>query len=190
MTHALPQQYMGGPLSLVTIWAMPNFLPAPCREAVLPAGSFGKRPVATSSRKSYGGNLPHLQDAALAVGHFNPLVDFDGIFRRIPLLAEYQAHITRRWHYLSYVPCSIFHPSFRALLKVAKNTPGWNGSIYQQKTSHCACRLMPTSPPSSLPRPARQLSLRFGQRRPARPSATRCTRQSNCAGWHFRTRPG
>lgn len=59
-------------------------------EAVLPAGSFGERPVATSSWKSYGGNLPHLQDAALAVGYFNPLVDFDGIFRRIPLLAEYQ----------------------------------------------------------------------------------------------------
>lgn len=59
-------------------------------EEVLPAGSFGERPVAISSWKSYGGNLPILQNAARTTGYFNPLVDFDGIFRRIPLLAEYQ----------------------------------------------------------------------------------------------------
>lgn len=59
-------------------------------EAVLPAGSFGQRQVATTAWHSYGGNLPELQAASMAAGYLNPLVDFDGIFRRVPLLAEYQ----------------------------------------------------------------------------------------------------
>ncbi|WP_415035455.1 CHASE2 domain-containing protein [Azonexus sp.] len=59
-------------------------------EAVLPAGSLAGHPVAISQWRSYGGNLPQLQRVAHAAGYFNPLVDFDGIFRRVPLLAEYQ----------------------------------------------------------------------------------------------------
>lgn len=60
-------------------------LPAP----TLPAGSFGDRPVAITRWQNHGGNLPILQSAAAGAGHFNPLVDFDGISRRVPLLVEY-----------------------------------------------------------------------------------------------------
>lgn len=38
---------------------------------------------------SYGANLETLQAAAAGAGHFNPLVDFDGISRRVPLLVEH-----------------------------------------------------------------------------------------------------
>lgn len=58
-------------------------------DAVLPEGSFGKRPLAVTRWHSHGGNLPELQAAAMSAGFFNPLVDFDGIVRRVPLLAEY-----------------------------------------------------------------------------------------------------
>jgi adenylate cyclase len=61
-------------------------LPAP----TLPAGTFAGRPLAITRWHSHGGNLPVLQAAAVGAGHFNPLVDFDGISRRIPLLVEYQ----------------------------------------------------------------------------------------------------
>lgn len=61
-------------------------LPAP----VLPPGTFDGRLVAATRWQNHGGNLPQLQAAAAGGGHFNPLVDFDGISRRIPLLAEYK----------------------------------------------------------------------------------------------------
>jgi adenylate cyclase len=60
-------------------------LPAP----TLPAGTFAGKPVAFTRWQNFGGNLPTLQRAAAGAGHFNPLVDFDGISRRVPLLAEY-----------------------------------------------------------------------------------------------------
>ncbi len=42
----------------------------------------------------YGANLPLLQDDALGGGFFNsPLVDADGVFRRVPLLVRYQDHL-------------------------------------------------------------------------------------------------
>jgi adenylate cyclase len=61
-------------------------LPAP----VLPAGTFGKRNIAFRSWTSYGANLPEFQHAAAGGGHFTPLVDVDGITRRVPLLVEYR----------------------------------------------------------------------------------------------------
>jgi adenylate cyclase len=61
-------------------------MPAP----VLPAGSLAEHRTAITRWQSHGGNLPSLQAAAAGGGHFNPLVDFDGISRRVPLLAEYQ----------------------------------------------------------------------------------------------------
>lgn len=61
-------------------------LPAPA----LPEGSFKGRSVAFTSWSGYGANLPNLQQAAGVAGHFNPLVDFDGTSRRVPLLAEYK----------------------------------------------------------------------------------------------------
>ncbi len=56
-------------------------------EPALPSGTFRNVPVV--SWASYGGNLPEFQKAARAAGHFNPLIDPDGVARRVPLLAEY-----------------------------------------------------------------------------------------------------
>ena len=57
---------------------------------VLPEGSFTGRSIPFSVWVNHGGNLAEFQKAALSGGHFNPLVDFDGISRRVPLLAEYK----------------------------------------------------------------------------------------------------
>ena len=59
-------------------------------DPAMPAGSFGGRNVPFTSWEAYGGNLPEFQKAALASGHFNPLIDQDGVARRVPLLAEYK----------------------------------------------------------------------------------------------------
>ncbi len=58
-------------------------------EPVLPAGSFQGRSIAFTSWTSFGGNLAEFQQSAKSGGHFNPLVDFDGISRRVPMLAEF-----------------------------------------------------------------------------------------------------
>ena len=43
---------------------------------------------------SYGANLPLLQDSARSGGFFNsPLVDRDGVFRRVPLLVRYRDNL-------------------------------------------------------------------------------------------------
>jgi adenylate cyclase len=59
-------------------------------EPVLPAGTFAGRNIGFTSWRGYGGNLPEFQAAAASGGHFNPFVDFDGVSRRVPLLAEYK----------------------------------------------------------------------------------------------------
>ena len=59
-------------------------------EPVLPAGIFAGRNIAFSSWRGYGSNLPELQAAAAVGGHFNPLIDFDGVARRVPMLVEYK----------------------------------------------------------------------------------------------------
>ena len=56
---------------------------------VLPAGSFQGRTIPFTSWTSFGGNLVAFQQAAKSAGHFNPLLDFDGISRRVPMLAEF-----------------------------------------------------------------------------------------------------
>ncbi len=44
--------------------------------------------------RGYTANLPILQDAAFSGGFFdNPLLDEDGVFRRVPLLQEYEGHL-------------------------------------------------------------------------------------------------
>ncbi len=59
-------------------------IPAP----VLPKGTFTGRNIGFTSWIGYGGNLPEFQNNAAAAGHFNPVVDFDGVVRRVPMLAE------------------------------------------------------------------------------------------------------
>lgn len=56
----------------------------------LPAGTFSGRNLALTSWNGFGANLPQYQDNAATAGHFVPLVDFDGISRRVPMLVEYQ----------------------------------------------------------------------------------------------------
>lgn len=63
-----------------------GMLPPP----VLPAGVFGQRKVGMTSWTGYTANLDSLQKAASSAGHFNPLPDLDGIFRRVPMLVEFQ----------------------------------------------------------------------------------------------------
>jgi adenylate cyclase len=58
-------------------------------EPVFPAGTFKGRPVAFTAWSGYGANLPELQGAAASAGHFNPLIDFDGVVRRVPMVVEY-----------------------------------------------------------------------------------------------------
>ena len=58
-------------------------------EPTFPAGSFMEHPIVFTSWNGYGANLPQLQQAAASAGHFNPMVDPDGVVRRVPMLAEY-----------------------------------------------------------------------------------------------------
>jgi adenylate cyclase len=58
-------------------------------EPVFSAGTFGGRPIFFTRWDSYGANLPELQRSAGQAGHFNPMVDFDGVVRRIPMIVEY-----------------------------------------------------------------------------------------------------
>ncbi|MFZ5522607.1 MAG: CHASE2 domain-containing protein [Pseudomonadota bacterium] len=53
-------------------------------------GSFRGHAIGFTSWNGYGANLPELQQAAASAGHFNPKVDFDGMVRRVPMLAEYK----------------------------------------------------------------------------------------------------
>jgi adenylate cyclase len=59
-------------------------------EPTFPSGFFKGHPVQFTIWNGYGANLPELQNAAASAGHFNPLVDFDGRVRRLPMLVEYE----------------------------------------------------------------------------------------------------
>jgi adenylate cyclase len=59
-------------------------------EPVLPAGTFSGRRIPFTSWNGYGGNLPEFQASAANAGHFNPLVDDDGVLRRVPMLEEFK----------------------------------------------------------------------------------------------------
>jgi len=48
--------------------------------------------VSPMIREGYTGNLARLQKMASDAGHINPIVDNDGIIRRIPMLVEYSDH--------------------------------------------------------------------------------------------------
>jgi adenylate cyclase len=59
-------------------------------QPVLPKGTFQGRNIRFTTWKGYGGNLTEFQATAANAGHFNPLIDPDGVSRRVPMLAEYQ----------------------------------------------------------------------------------------------------
>jgi len=50
---------------------------------------FRGKDISFLSWKGYSANLTVLQNTARSAGHINPLVDFDGISRRVPMLVEY-----------------------------------------------------------------------------------------------------
>jgi adenylate cyclase len=62
-----------------------NALPPP----VLPRGTFDGANVSFPQWVGYTGNLPTYLRNAAGAGHFNPVPDFDGISRRVPLIAEF-----------------------------------------------------------------------------------------------------
>ncbi|HEY8353622.1 MAG TPA: adenylate/guanylate cyclase domain-containing protein [Methylophilaceae bacterium] len=49
-------------------------------------GSFSGKTIAFMEATGFGANLPVLQEAAAAAGHFNPDPDEDGISRRVPMI--------------------------------------------------------------------------------------------------------
>ena len=57
--------------------------------SVFAAGNFNGRPINFTQWSGYGANLPEFQASAASAGHFNPLVDFDGVVRRVPMIVEY-----------------------------------------------------------------------------------------------------
>ncbi len=57
-------------------------------QPVLPKGTFSGRSIAFTTWQGYGGNLAPFTQSAAAAGHFNPVVDFDGVVRRVPIIAE------------------------------------------------------------------------------------------------------
>ena len=63
-----------------------NALPQP----VLPKGSFAGSNAEFHEWQGYTGNLPAYVLSAPAAGHINPLLDGDGVLRRVPLIVEFQ----------------------------------------------------------------------------------------------------
>ncbi|MDP2821258.1 MAG: adenylate/guanylate cyclase domain-containing protein [Sulfuritalea sp.] len=87
-------------------------------QAVFPAGTFSGRRIGFTQWVSHGANLPEFQKAAAGAGHFNPLVDVDGISRRVPLLVEYKGQ-----YYESLALAMV-----RNLLGNPPITPGYPGN--------------------------------------------------------------
>ena len=52
-------------------------------------GTFDGRYTEITTWATYGGNIQTLQEAAADAGHFNPIVDFDGLARRAPMIVAF-----------------------------------------------------------------------------------------------------
>jgi len=63
-----------------------NALPVP----VLPKGTFDGRRVFLPKWHGFTGALPVYLQSAPSAGHINPMVDFDGVLRRVPLVSEFE----------------------------------------------------------------------------------------------------
>jgi adenylate cyclase len=75
--------------------------------------AFGTHPFTLFDWTGYGGNLSALQSAARRAGYFNPVIDFDGSVRRVPLISAFRDGV--------YGALSL--EVFRALLGDASVTP-------------------------------------------------------------------
>jgi len=89
-------------------------------DAVFPPGTFNGRPIAFTLWDGYGGNLPELLKNAASAGHFNPLVDEDGVVRRVPMIVEYNS---------AYYE-SLSLAMVRTLLGATKLAPGYASGRY------------------------------------------------------------
>jgi adenylate cyclase len=58
-------------------------------DPVWPMDAGNSLPGAFPAWNGYGANLPELQGVAASAGHFNPLIDGDGVVRRVPMLVKY-----------------------------------------------------------------------------------------------------
>lgn len=95
-------------------------IPAP----VLPKGTFAGRNIRITTWRGYGGNLPEFQANAANAGHFNPLIDADGVSRRVPMLAEY--------HGAYYEALSL--AMVRVLAGMPKVEPGFASEDFSSKS--------------------------------------------------------
>lgn len=103
-------------------------LPAP----VFPAGTFANRQIMFTHWSSFGANLPEFQAAAAGAGHFNPMVDFDGIARRVPLLVEYDGKYYESLS-LAMVRNILGNPPIKA--GYPENSPGYSGMEWLELTT-------------------------------------------------------
>jgi adenylate cyclase len=62
-------------------------------EPVMSASVFAGHRGGLNDRSGYGANLPIFQQAAATAGFFNPVIDFDGNVRRVPLLASHGGNV-------------------------------------------------------------------------------------------------
>ncbi len=53
-------------------------------------GTFTGKNIAFRPAQGFGANLEKLQHSAIGAGHFNPVLDADGVVRRVPMLVEYE----------------------------------------------------------------------------------------------------
>jgi len=74
----------------------------------------------------YTANLPELQANAHSAGHFNPDIDPDGVYRRVPILQDYKGayYDASPWPW-SAVFWAINH--FRLKLVLVVVVINWNG---------------------------------------------------------------
>ncbi len=91
---------------------------------VLPAGTFAGRPIPFTAWAGFGGNLPAFQAATSGAGHFNPVVDEDGVVRRVPMLAEHDKAF--------YEPLSL--ALVRMLLGFPEVKPGYPPDRFMSRT--------------------------------------------------------
>ena len=95
---------------------MAGTLPAP----VMTKDQLQGRAVRATSWTGYGANLPEMAKAAALSGHFNPIVEGDGVVRSLPLLAEYKGQYYE----------SIALAMFRVLAGLPSVTPGFSNERY------------------------------------------------------------
>jgi adenylate cyclase len=95
-----------------------NAIPDP----VLPKGTFSGLNIAFARWNGYTGNLPVFLRNSAGAGHFNPLVDDDGVSRRVPLILEFEGAyyeslslaMVRNWIALSTGTLPEVEPGFPA----------------------------------------------------------------------------